>query len=277
MFNLIKLNWSIISPIITVIIGVITTFYFHNKNKKLADKQFFESTFYNMIGQLDKIIENITVDQVTGKDAFKHLFLKSKINISGSLYYKVIMDNIDQINKRDITSEEKEKMFQDLHPNIDSRAIERGKPISVIGLKTLIDNFGVQEFLNIKTEKFYYYLNYITSIISFVDKVNTSKKDKNKSKLKLQYINTLKSRLSQYEFVFLFYYGLTIDENFKKLAEKYSLFEQFPYDLLANSMRDENFHLYNDNHRSDAERFVNYEFEQKGKYTSSIFATTEMY
>lgn len=267
MFNLIKLNWSIISPIITIIIGVITTFYFHNKNKKLTEKQFYESTFYNMIGQLDKIIENITVDQVTGKDAFKHLFLKSKINISGSLYYKVIMDNIDQINKRDVTSGEKEKMFQDLHPNIDIRAIERGEPISVIGLKTLIDNFGVQEFINIKTEKFYYYFNYITSIISFVDKVNTSKKDKNKNKLKLQYINTLKSRLSQYELVFLFYYGLTIDENFKKMAEKYFLFEQFPYDLLANSMRDENLHLYNDNHRSDAERFVSYEFEQKGKYT----------
>ena len=94
MFNLIKLNWSIISPIITVIIGVITTFYFHNKNKKLADKQFFESTFYNMIGQLDKIIENITVDQVTGKDAFKHLFLKSKINISGFLTSALAIESL---------------------------------------------------------------------------------------------------------------------------------------------------------------------------------------
>lgn len=88
----------------------------------------------------------------------------------------------------------------------------------------------------------------------------------------------IKAKLTPYEQVYLFYYGLTIDGyRFKKLAEKYSFFSYLNTNLLANSMRDERLNLYNDGFGDDAERFVSDDETENDKYRSTIFSTILTY
>lgn len=90
-----------------------------------------------------------------------------------------------------------------------------------IDLKPTIEQVGIGAFNTIDLNLFDHYFLHIYRIMKFVDETNLLD---NKSE-KYSYISILRSTLSRYELVYLFYNELNPDyAHFKELIEEYSLF-----------------------------------------------------
>lgn len=188
------------------------------------------------------------------------------------------MENVNAILKMDIKPEEEDQKLKNIYPSIDSTEALKNKKVRFKGLRTIINNFGLTGFELVTINKFDHYFNYVTLFIRKVDETDLKENGKDEQKIKTDYINIIKAMLTPYELVFLFYYGLTLDGyKFKRLAEKYSIFEHLDIALLANSLRDERFNLYGDEYKSDYQRFVTDNKEDKNKYNSSIDKSTVVY
>lgn len=125
--------------------------------------------------------------------------------------------------------------------------------------KTLIPNYDYLESLEVEIQEMnlnvvfgrydmaflYHYFLFIYRVVKFVDesKLLASYNDR------YNYIAYLRSTLSNYETVVLYYYGLTDigSKKFKPLAERYSLFKNLDFNLLVNN---------NDYNRYDRHAFI---------------------
>lgn len=279
MIDFLKDNWFNIITVAFSLFAIGFSYHTYKENKKLTKKQQFESIFFNMLNQLDKIVGNLTLNKVSGRDVFEYQYLNFEMVFIEGIFYDNIIENVNGIYAMDITPEEKEKRFNKLYPKINSTDVIKNRKVHFVGLKTVITNFGLTGFeLVTQVNKFDHYFNYISLFIRKVDETDLEEKGKDGKKIKTDYINIIKAMLTPYELVYLFYYGLTLDGfKFKNLAEKYSIFEYFDFLLLANSMRDERFKLYSDKYHNDYFRFVTDNKDDKKKYSSSINKSTVVY
>lgn len=132
-----------------------------------------------MLNELDKIVGNISLNKIYGRDVFEFLYLNLEMTYNKGLFYDVVFNDIKDIMKMDIKPEEKRRNSTTYIRNFLDLDILQNKRVQLKGIKTLIDTFGIEGFyLNKQVEKFKPYFDYVSSTISKVDKTELKEKEK---------------------------------------------------------------------------------------------------
>lgn len=244
------------------------SYHTFKENQKFLQKQQFESTFFNMMKQLEDIVSKLRIDDSLGRDAFYKLYNNTEIVVDNWKFVEILNDECFN---------EETKRYSN---NIDQFGIKFKKMVSskedsfiIKNLKYLINNFGIKGFEDAKEIKLFdHYFRNLTTILQFIDESAFLDKNQQYIDERYKYANILRSTLSAYELVFLFYYGLTfLGQDFKPLAERYSLFMYFNTLLLAESRRDKYLNLYEGFSINDGERYKSNKKGIKDKYFCTIY------
>ncbi len=170
------------------------------QNETLAI-QTIENTYFRLMSLHNEIVESITAE----KDEFTYERVKKKQMISGR---KCFVEYY-QIFKRIFHTS-----FEDVLP--DSFSSETNKMIVEYAFRIFYDEF--------QADLGHYFRNLFT-IFTFIDNADI----KNKG----FYIKLIRSQLSNYELLMLYFFCLSDrNKNFKPLVEKYTVFRNLPVDEL---------------------------------------------
>lgn len=178
---------------------------FEEQNKTLK-RQRFENTFFNMLSLQQEIVANLSYDDVEKimsgnplKPEVKHILYNGR-TIFHELYLNLIVSTTH--NK------------------------------SYYGIKQAIIVHGVEIYSSIPlTTRFDHYFRHLYRIYKYVDSSDLIADEE-----RYNYACIIRSQLSDYELVMLFYNCLTENgrEKFKPLIEKYTTFNNLRDELLAN-------------------------------------------
>ncbi|WP_160270695.1 putative phage abortive infection protein [Kosakonia sacchari] len=168
------------------------------EQSKKERQQSFENTFFNLTNTLQNIIgDMLFYDSKMQKDfEGRIVFVKYYEKLHGDISGKEILSLLDG----------------------NSEDVNRAKRI----LKRVSTSFFEK-----RTQYIGHYFRYFISTIGYIENGVIDDDDKKK------YINIMKSQLSNYEMVIMFYYALTDSgANLKDAIERFTLFEYFPLDKL---------------------------------------------
>ena len=177
---------------------------FEEQNKTMK-RQRFENTFFNMLSLQQEIVANISFDEV------KHIY---------DFNYHAHDEQRTSYNGRALFRE----MYLNLKVSID-------KNHSYQGVKDAIkaNNYDVYSCIS-ATTRFDHYFRHLYRIFKYVDTSDLILDDE-----RYEYACIVRSQLSDYELVMLFYSGITAGrDKFKPLIEKYSILNNLRHELLAN-------------------------------------------
>ena len=180
---------------------------FEEQNKTMK-RQRFENTFFNMLSLQQEIVANLSYDEVERVMDFSEPL---KTNVKHTLY-----------NGRNLFRE----LYLKLRVSIPNHH-------SYTGIKRAIQANGYGIYSDISsTTRFDHYFRHLYHIIKYVD-TNDLIADEER----YDYVCIIRSQLSDYELVMLFYNCLTTNgrEKFKPLIEKYTIFNNLRTELLAHS------------------------------------------
>ncbi|HIE4010224.1 TPA: putative phage abortive infection protein [Serratia marcescens] len=174
------------------------------ENRDFLKLQRFESVFFQMLGLLQGIIEDIDISFKTpnrepkkGRDAFHYLYGKLKGN--------------DGFGQRVYSQHNR----PDLHDFTEIR-------------KDVIRHYDA--FYNVRQQNLAHYYRMIYHIYKFIDEASLD------DKVKCDYANILRAQISNYELLILFYNCLgEHGRNMECYAIKYKLFDNMPIKELAGS------------------------------------------
>lgn len=179
---------------------------FREQNKTLK-RQRFENTFFNMLSLQQEIVANISFDEV-----------------------KTIFDFNAQTQDVQRTSYNGRSLFREMYLNLK---VSIGKKQFYQGVKGAIqaNNYSAYSYIS-ATTRFDHYFRHLYRIFKYVD---TSDLIPNNERY--EYACIVRSQLSDYELVMLFYNCLTSNgrAKFKPLIEKYVIFNNLREELLANA------------------------------------------
>lgn len=192
-------------------------FEIQNKTLRL---QRFENTLFNMLSLQERVATNISYTHIAN-------VIDPKINI-------VIKKKTEQLNGREV--------FKSLYDDkvVDYIRKEESYKIPMYTIRDIINKFGLQEYPKIKEiAHFDHYFRNLYQIIKYIDESHLIEDDE-----RYDYICIVRSQLSTYELIHLFYNCISNEdyEKFKLLIEKYAILSNLRIDLLAN--------------RDDAERYA---------------------
>ena len=177
---------------------------FREQNKTLK-RQRFENTFFNMLSLQQEIVANISFDEV-----------------------KTIFDFNAHTRDEQRTSYNGRALFRELYLNLK---VYIDKKHSYQGVKDAIkaNNYGVYSYIS-ATTRFDHYFRHLYRIFKYVDTSDLITDDE-----RYEYACIVRSQLSDYELVMLFYNCLTANgkAKFKPLIERYSIFNNLRIVLLA--------------------------------------------
>ncbi len=158
---------------------------------------------------------------------------------------------VHSIDYRYYKSKEKAAMYQYAMPNEEKEIVTiQGRDVfryRFNKMKNDIKNDGLyfedkyqNHYLDAQSDFGHYFRN-LYRIIKFIDESEFFYDDQNESeeakfKIKYQYTSFVRAQLSDYELIWLFYNCLSRNgkEKFKPLIEKYALFKNLPFELIAN-------------------------------------------
>lgn len=208
------------------------------EQQKQIRVQAFENTFLSMLQQKSEVLDNISLTESMVSKELRNYFGNEKL-IPPLIIYEGFLSEEDEVIKK--RSNEKKNFLENM----------RGKQVVEIYLKIFIAS--IREEKNTSFPKywdFFYYENcqeYFSSyfricyqIVKFIDfnpdiSGNILLKDKNvisgyKSNKKV-YFDIFRSQLSSSEITLLFFncLGSVGGKYFKKIAERYGLFEHLPF------------------------------------------------
>lgn len=113
------------------------------------------------------------------------------------------------------------------------------------GMKDLLRSRGVESYFTSNSPTYFdHYFRCMYRIVKLIDETEVLSDDNIERELenRKEYVSILRSKLSRYELVWLFYNGLTYGkEKFKPLIEKYALLKNLRPDLLA-SRKDKHYY-----------------------------------
>ena len=177
---------------------------FREQNKTLK-RQRFENTFFNMLSLQQEIVANISFDEV-----------------------KTIFDFNAHTQEAQHTSYNGRTLFREMYLNLKV-AIDTKH--SYQGVKSAIqaNNYNVYSYIP-ATTRFDHYFRHLYHIFKYVDTSDLIPDD-----ARYEYACIVRSQLSDYELVMLFYNCLSTNgkDKFKPLIERYSIFNNLRVELLA--------------------------------------------
>ena len=179
---------------------------FREQNKTLK-RQRFENTFFNMLSLQQEIVANISFDEVkTIFDFNAHTQDEQRTSYNGRSLFR--------------------EMYLNLKVSIDKKQFYQGVKGAIQA-----NNYSAYSYIS-ATTRFDHYFRHLYRIFKYVD---TSDLIPNNERY--EYACIVRSQLSDYELVMLFYNCLTSNgrEKFKPLIEKYTIFNNLRTELLANS------------------------------------------
>ena len=188
---------------------------FQEQNKTMK-RQRFENTFFNMLSLQNEIVSNLSYEKMQQQwSELEKGYVKIIKNYSGREVFKHIYN---------------------------ARINYKG---CLYSLKVILEEYGFAAYSDISAiTRFDHYFRYLYHIFKYID---TS--DLIEDKERYEYASIVRSQLSDYELVMLFYNCLAqkdneIEENkFKPLIEKYAIFNNLREGLLA---KEEHLEEYND-------------------------------
>ena len=143
---------------------------------------------------------------------------------------KTIFDFNAHTQDKQRTSYNGRALFRELYPTLQ---VSIDKKHSYQGVKDAIkaNNYGVYSYIS-ATTRFDHYFRHLYRIFKYVDTSDLIPDDE-----RYEYACIVRSQLSDYELVMLFYNCLTTNgrEKFKPLIEKYTIFNNLRTELLANN------------------------------------------
>jgi hypothetical protein len=258
-------HWMVILTFIAISITAVTFI----KNQKFIQKQQFETTFFNMINKLNDIVENLTItyDQrisstpiqingnsrsqehqirkvtINGRNIFKFLYESNKIRFTPPDIIAEIVFSLKENrqsfhieNNNKIYYGKTDKKFSIYGYSSGSKNIGEEYDIVFFNLKSLIGNFGVFGYENYEDRiVIEHYFRYLYRVLLFVDE-STHLDNKGTIDERYKYISILRSTLTTYELIFIFYNGLSYNgKKLKPLLEKYSLLKNINTTKMVNS------------------------------------------
>lgn len=179
---------------------------FEEQNKTMK-RQRFENTFFNMLSLQQEIVANLTYDEVECVIDFGNPLNR---DVKHTLY-----------NGRSIFRE----MYLNLKVSIPGNH-------SYMGIKRAIEanDYGIYSYIS-STTRFDHYFRHLYRIYKYVDSTELIEDNE-----RYDYACIVRSQLSDYELVMLFYSGLTAGrDKFKPLIEKYSVLNNLRKELLAHN------------------------------------------
>lgn len=177
---------------------------FQEQNKTMK-RQRFENTFFNMLSLQQEIVANISFDEVkTIFDFNTHTQDEQRTSYNGRSLFR--------------------EMYLNLKVSIDKKQFYQGVKGAIQA-----NNYGVYSYIS-ATTRFDHYFRHLYRIFKYVD---TSDLIPNNERY--EYACIVRSQLSDYELVMLFYNCLTSNgrAKFKPLIEKYSIFNNLREELLS--------------------------------------------
>ena len=180
---------------------------FEEQNKTLK-RQRFENTFFNMLSLQQEIVANLSYDDV------EHLIDFSN-PLNGNVKHTFY-------NGRSIFRE----MYLNLNVSIPGNHTFNG-----IRRAIQANNYGVYSYIS-STTRFDHYFRHLYRIYKYVDSSELIENNE-----RYDYACIIRSQLSDYELVMLFYNCLTANgrAKFKPLIEKYTIFNNLREELLASA------------------------------------------
>lgn len=178
---------------------------FREQNKTLK-RQRFENTFFNMLSLQQEIVANISFDEVkTIFDFNAHTQDEQRTSYNGRSLFR--------------------EMYLNLKVSIDKKQFYQGVKGAIQA-----NNYSAYSYIS-ATTRFDHYFRHLYRIFKYVD---TSDLIPNNERY--EYACIVRSQLSDYELVMLFYNCLTSNgrAKFKPLIEKYVIFNNLREELLAN-------------------------------------------
>lgn len=194
---------------------------FQEQNKTMK-RQRFENTFFNMLSLQQEIVTKLSY-------TWKHMQKTGKRNlVSGAYEY-------DLVESKYMGRE----VFEALYNETDVKLKDSNQSYNG-GIKSIIKNKGIVEFENIyDISNLDHYFRHLYRLFKYVDSspliTKTKDDDKDEYEERYDYACIIRSQLSDYELVMLFYNCLTSNgrAKFKPLIEKYSIFNNLREELLA--------------------------------------------
>lgn len=176
---------------------------FEEQNKTLK-RQRFESTFFNMLSLQQEIIASLSYENpIQDETKLKQCDVKHRIYKSRDIFEGIYTDAI----------------------------IDYDGKLCYGGIKSKLADYGCLAYTQIKGLSFLdHYFRHLYRVIKYVDTSDSISDDE-----RYDYVCIVRSQLSDYELVMLFYNCLTANgkAKFKPLIEKYSIFNNLRDDLLA--------------------------------------------
>lgn len=172
---------------------------FEEQNKTLK-RQRFENTFFNMLSLQQEITNNLL------------------------LQCKIFQENVE----RDVTYKGREA-FKGIYED----AVFKYEGIISTGLKYILKNNWLDGYTKIPaTNRFDHYFRHLYRIFKYVDTTDLISDEE-----RYEYACIVRSQLSDYELIMLFFNGLSDNgkEKFKPLIEKYAILKNMRPDLLPSA------------------------------------------
>lgn len=278
-----KNNTENTMPIATILMSLaatVTFLYTIEKNKQQYEfirKQQFESTFFNMMKQLEDIVSKLTIsdmkshtehshstyakgssyttrkyiDNITGRNVFDFLFNEYFVTVTERDIKEKLESSISEIQIYPDSIYYKNMMSID--SKIDSDHLE------FKGVKSVITELGIKGYEGCSAVYLLdHYFRYLYRIMRFVDEADFLESSSSDITVRYKYMGILRATLSPYELVFLFYNDLSKygNEKVKPLIEKYSFFKSLRKELLANTKIDYDLNAIKDDFDNDYDRYI---------------------
>jgi hypothetical protein len=189
---------------------------FQEQNKTMK-RQRFENTFFNMLSLQQEIVTNLSYEYYVNPNICPP-------NVPAEQFYYTSTKGL--LHGREVF----EGMYKRAIIDYNGRRYADG-------LYNILKNFGHLAYSNIKaTTRFDHCFRHLYRIYKYVDTSDLITKEE-----RYDYACIIRSQLSDYELVMLFYNCLTTNgrEKFKPLIEKYAIFNNLREELLANAAHKE--------------------------------------
>lgn len=185
---------------------------FEEQNKTMK-RQRFENTFFNMLSLQQEIVTNLSYEYYVNPNICPP-------NIPAEQFYGTSPKG--QLHGRDV--------FEGMYKRaiIDFQGMRFAD-----GVCNILRSYGCQAYSSIiATTRFDHYFRHLYRIYKYVDTSDLIADDE-----RYDYACIVRSQLSEYELIMLFYNCLTTNgrEKFKPLIEKYTIFNNLRIELLAHN------------------------------------------